>query len=251
MKRILKILLVVIFSMIFLLGQVKYIDSRIKVVENITYITKKKLPDIIDEVISSVVHISNNSMQWQGSGVAIAPDIIVTAGHVVEFGTDFTITLTNGVTVNATKAISSKKYDVGFIKLDECVLTPAKFGSIDECRLGQSVFVIGSQFGMNHFNSVTLGVISAIQRDLGESWGWQIIFQIDAGANSGSSGSPVFDMTGKVIGIVVGSPTRTFAGIVYIIPIDLIINDGTVIRLMFDLDKYKIEIEIIYEEEYY
>lgn len=204
-------------------------------------------PETIQRVLPSVVHIGNKIQGWQGSGVVITEDLILTARHVVENGDDFTITLNDGTWVKSSKAISSKKYDLGFIKLDSPMLKPAEFGSIKKCRLGERVFVIGSQFGISHFNSVTLGIISAIQRDWGESWGWQVTFQIDAGANPGSSGGPVFNMNGKIIGIVVGSPTRIFAGVVYVVPINLI-TDLDIINLMFLQDEYYFEKALEYFE---
>ncbi len=198
-----------------------------------------QFPNRIQEVLPSVVHIMCD--RWRGSGVAITEDIIITARHVVD-GPNYTITLNDGTELKGIQAVSHKDYDIGFIKVDESILKPVKFGDIADCRLGQQVFVIGSQFGISNFNSVTLGIISAMQRNKGESRGWQVTFQIDAGANPGSSGGPVFNMDGEVIGIVVGAPTRIFAGVVYIVPISLI-EDLDVVNLLFLLDKYYMEKE--------
>ena len=197
-----------------------------------------QFPNRIQEVLPSVVHIMCD--RWQGSGVAVTEDIVVTARHVVD-GSNYIITLNDGTEIKGIHAISHKDYDIGFIKVDIPILKPAKFGSVKDCVLGQPVFVIGSPFGKQNFNSVTLGIISAMQRDRGKFRGWQVTFQIDAGANPGSSGGPVFNMNGEIIGIVVGGPTRIFAGIVYIVPIDLVTNDLSLLTILFVLDNYEYE----------
>ena len=202
--------------------------------------------DVIQETIDSVVHISNNTGGWQGSGVAILPDLIVTARHVVEGGEDFTITDNNGVRYFATRAISSKYYDIGFIKLANPVLTPAEFDSIKDCRLGQRVYVIGSPFGKMNFNAVSLGIISGLDRNwemtdpyTGEEYGWKVAWTTDSAGHPGNSGCPVFTMDGKVRGILVGGFSPVLIGVM---PCDLFLSDLDAIDLMFTLDEYEKEI---------
>ena len=112
-----------------------------------------QFPNRIQEVLPSVVHIRCD--RWQGSGVAISEDIVVTARHVVD-GVDYTITLNDGAVVKGIQAITHKDYDIGFIKVDRPALAPAKFGSTKGCILGQPVFIIGSPYGKINFNNVTL-----------------------------------------------------------------------------------------------
>ncbi len=200
-----------------------------------------QFPNRVQEVLPSVVHIKCD--RWQGSGVAVTEDIIVTARHVID-GTNYTITLNDGMTVRGLQAISHKDYDIGFIKVDNPILKPAKFGSIKDCLLGQSVFIIGSPFGKVNFNSVTLGIISGLNKDWdglsysGESYGWKVVFTTDSGAHPGNSGGPVFSMDGVVLGLLVGgySPVLNCS-----IPSDLFLAEIESINLMFILNKYKIE----------
>uniref|UniRef100_A0A6M3J7S0 Putative trypsin-like peptidase domain containing protein n=1 Tax=viral metagenome TaxID=1070528 RepID=A0A6M3J7S0_9ZZZZ len=204
-----------------------------------------RLPNAIVQTIGSVVHVINNTMEWQGSGVAVTEDMIMTARHVVEGGLEFTITLNDGQEVLAVKAISSKKYDLGFIKLEEPILTPANFGSIIDCRLGQAVYVIGSPYGKLNFNSVTLGIISGLDRNCddyfnqyGDDYGWSVTFTTDSAGHPGNSGCPVFTMDGIVRGILVGGDSNV---LVYCVPVNLVIEDMDLIRQMFLQDEYEFE----------
>lgn len=222
---------------------------------NANLISQVKLEDCIENTISGVVHITNNTGRWQGSGVAIKPDLIVTARHVVETGEDFTITDNKGNVYQATQALSSKDYDVGFIKLNAPVLTPVEFGSIKDCRLGQQVYVIGSPFGKINFNSVTLGIISGLDRDwdftnyyTGEKYGWKVAFTTDSAGHPGNSGCPVFTMDGKVRGILVGGFSPV---LICVMPSDLFLSDVEEIERMFTQNKYEFEESVdIYNKMY-
>ena len=198
--------------------------------------------DTVQNTIGSVVHIFNNTGGWQGSGVAIRPDLIVTARHVVEGGEDFTITDNKGKQYQASRAISSKEYDVGFIKLADPNLVPAEFGSIKDCKLGQQIYAVGSPYGKMNFNSVTLGIISGLGRNwdmidpyTGERYGWEVAFTASSPGHPGNSGCPVFTMDGKVRGILVGGFSPV---LICVMPCDLFLSDIDQIDLMFTLDEY-------------
>lgn len=205
---------------------------------------KITLPDRVEQVSDSVVHIKNETQGWQGSGVAITGDIILTARHVVEGGGDFTITLHDGTELRATRALSSKKYDLGFIKLGKPLLKLTRFGSIKDCRLGQQVFVIGSPYGKLNFNSITLGIVSGLDRNFNEwttgyeAYGWSVTFTTDAAGHPGNSGCPVFTMDGRVRGILVGGSSPV---LIYCVPVDLVVGDIALINAMFALDNYEFE----------
>ena len=230
-----------------IVGLVSTAPNRMQPVINMT-VDAPQDPNFIDTIqdtIGSVVHISNNTGGWQGSGVAIRPDLIVTARHVVKDGDSFTITDNKGIEYRATRAISSKKYDVGFIKLDDPNLIPAKFTSIKDCQLGQQIYVIGSPYGKINFNSVTLGIISGINRNwdmtnpyTGEKYGWEVAFTTDSAGHPGNSGCPVFSMDGKVRGILVGGFSPV---LICVMPSDLFLSDIDQIDLMFTLDEYEKE----------
>lgn len=200
--------------------------------------------EIIEDSMNGVVHIS--CPEWQGSGFIISPHIITTARHVVEDVEDFEITLNNGDKIKATRAISDKKHDIGFIWVEEEL--PQKFivefGSIKDCKPGQDVYVIGSPYGNINFNSVTKGIISGLDRNYDfydwddNEYGWEISFTTDAAGHLGNSGCPVFTNDGKVMGIVVGGFSPV---LIVCIPVDIFIDDLDEIRGMFIQNKYEIE----------
>lgn len=211
--------------------------------------------DMIQQTKKGVVHIQ--CPRWQGSGFVIGQHLIVTARHVVEGVENFEITFDCGGKTTATRAISSKNYDIAFIWFDDVL--PEKMilelGSIKDCKLGQSVYVVGSPHGKINFNSVSLGIISGLNRDwdmvdpyTGEKYGWEIAFTSDSAAHPGNSGCPVFTMDGIVRGILVGgySPVLNCS-----MPCDLFLFDIEEIELMFVMDKYQFEKEPEYSDSYY
>ena len=214
--------------------------------------------DRVQESTKGVVLIQTPSQQ--GSGFAISERLIVTAGHCVEGKEDFTITTHDGHKIKATRAISDKEHDVAFIRVDDltCVegdrdgitcsktehevkLNPLTLGSIEDCRLGQNVYVIGSPHGKLNFNSLTTGIISGVNRDwspLGADYGWEVAFTVDSAGHPGNSGCPVFTMDGAVRGILVGGFSPV---LVSVMPCDLFLGDLDSIRLMFAQDRYERE----------
>jgi len=201
-------------------------------------------PDMVEQSAKGVVHIQCPS--WQGSGFVISEHLIATARHVVEGVEDFELTFNCGEKVYATKAISSKEYDIGFIWVDSPNLPPAlELASIKDRRLGEQVYILGSPYGKINFNAVSLGIISGLNRDwdevnpyTGERYGWEIAFTSDSAAHPGNSGCPVFSMDGKVRGVLVGgySPVLNCS-----MPCDLFMEDVDRIELMFQLDEYQFE----------
>lgn len=213
--------------------------------------------DRVQESLKGTVHLS--CPQWQGSGFVIGPRLIVTARHCVEGVEEFVITTYGGHKLRATRAISDKKHDVAFIWVDDltCIaneqgmrshkirLHPLKCGSIKNCVLGESVYVIGSPYGQINFNSLTTGIISGVDRDwsrLGEHYGWEVAFTVDAAGHPGNSGCPVFSMDGTVRGILVGGFSPV---LISVMPCDLFLSDLEEIEMMFTLDKYRRE-ETVY-----
>jgi len=204
------------------------------------------LEDRIEQVIDSVVHVANVTQGWQGSGLLISSDIVVTARHVADGGSDFTVTLNNGTKVKSCRALTSKRHDIGFLQLEKSVTGvefSVRLGSMVDCRLGQQVFALGSPFGEMNRNSVTLGIISRLNCDLEKfdcpkDYGWSATFQTDCPAYPGNSGCPLFTLDGVVRGIIVGGFDDN---LVYCVPVDLIVGQISTVQLMFQMDVFEFE----------
>jgi S1-C subfamily serine protease len=217
--------------------------------------SRLELVDLIPQVMESVVHIK--CPEWEGSGFVISPHVIMTARHVVDDINDFTITFNDGSEVHSDMALSSKDRDISFIWLkDGCLVRPLELTT--DIELGEEIFVIGSSLGFQHFNNITSGIVSAVERALEDFgfpvyYGWKDIFQVDAATYGGNSGCPVFTMDGKVCGVLVGG-YGDYENISYCVPVESFVEDIEVLHIVFSiLDKYGLEESVVsdYYEDYY
>jgi len=166
-----------------------------------------------------------------GSGFLISPDgYILTNEHVVEHATEIEITMTNGTKAQAEIVGTDQTSDVALLKIDEENLPFAKLGNSDDIILGEWAIAIGNPFGLFQINSratVTVGVISALNRDFGEIDGriYQDMIQTDASINQGNSGGPLCNALGEVIGMnafIYTDEAKGSVGIGFAIPINRI-----------------------------
>jgi S1-C subfamily serine protease len=145
-----------------------------------------------------------------GSGVIVDPaGYIVTNAHVVTGAqrlrvdiplpvTRDSILASRSRTVNATIVGIDLETDLAVIKVEEQNLAALPFGDSDDLRSGQLVLAFGSPLGLD--NSVSLGVVSAIARQLSPE-SPMVYVQTDASINPGSSGGPLVDLRGRIVGI--------------------------------------------------
>src|SRR5207249_3039543 len=113
-----------------------------------------------------------------------------------------------------------KQTDVAVIKIDARDLPTVKLGSSADIRVGQWVLAIGSPFGFE--NTVTAGVVSAKARSLPDN-GYVPFIQTDVALNPGSSGGPLFNLNGEVIGInsQIYTTSGGYQGLSFAIPISV------------------------------
>lgn len=176
------------------------------------------ITDIVKKVGPAVVGIStyqDSSLYAEGTGIIFSEDgYIVTNYHVVSAGNKYTATLSNNTTVNAKVVNYDAALDLAVLKITDNVKVPgvAEFGDSDKLQVGELAIAIGDPLGHQLSNSVTTGVISALNRQLDSASGVQsqntrtqipsqTYIQTDAAINEGNSGGPLINGLGQVIGI--------------------------------------------------
>jgi serine protease Do len=164
----------------------------------------------------------NSEMQAMGSGFIVDPEgYVVTNNHVVEGAGDITVILHDGTRHTATVKGRDPKTDLALLKIETKEELPyVRFGDSDKSKVGDWVVAVGNPFGLG--GSVSAGIISARGRDI-QSGPYDDYLQIDAPINRGNSGGPLFDATGKVVGIntAIFSPSGGSVGIGFAIPAKL------------------------------
>lgn len=140
--------------------------------------------------------------QGLGSGVVIDADgLILTNAHVVAGTTVIHMVTPDGDKVPATVIGADLDLDLALVRASEArSLRPAPLGDSDRLRVGDWVVAIGNPFGLHH--TVTAGIVSAKGRTLDDS-GVDYL-QTDTALSPGSSGGPLLDLGGNVVGINVG-----------------------------------------------
>ena len=164
---------------------------------------QRLLEDVIEEVNPSVVSIAvdvSDDEQALGAGIIIsAAGYVVTNAHVMENAKKITLQLPSGETFAANLVGVDEKTDIALLKVKNPInLEAGHFGDSDAIRVGNQVFAIGNPFGLG--NSVSLGIISAKERDI-DKGPYDNFLQTDAAINQGNSGGPLFNMDGKIIGM--------------------------------------------------
>ncbi|MHC5306965.1 Do family serine endopeptidase [Bartonella sp. LJL80] len=172
---------------------------------------------------------SNQSRKVQslGSGFVIDAQkgLIVTNNHVIADADDIEVNFTDGSRLKAKLLGKDAKTDLALLQVDPDgkKLTAVGFGDSESARIGDWVMAIGNPFGLG--GTVTVGIISARNRDI-SAGPYDDFIQTDAAINRGNSGGPLFDMSGKVIGIntAIISPSGGSIGIGFAIPSDMAIG---------------------------
>lgn len=164
------------------------------------------------------------------SGVIVSSDgLILTSAHVVANIDEAQVRLDDGRRFMARVVGTDRRTDVGLLKIDATGLSAAVIGDSSRLAPGDWVAAISAPFGFH--GSVTAGVVSAVDRLVGGAGDVPFI-QTDVAINPGSSGSPLFDSRGEVVGMnsMIYSGSGGYMGLSFAVPINLAMRIATQLR---------------------
>ncbi|MCL5264508.1 MAG: trypsin-like peptidase domain-containing protein [Chloroflexi bacterium] len=210
-------------------------------------VEEKTIIDAVKKATPSTVNVATISRAEEaafqpmprrgvGSGVILTPDgYIVTNNHLVRGAQEIRVTLTDGRKLQASLVGTAAVRDVAVIKLDARDLPAAEFADSDKLQVGQLAIAIGNPFGIKGAPTVTVGVVSALDRTIvSHEVFLEALIQTDAAINPGNSGGALVDSQARVIGI--NTAVIPYAqGVGFAIPVNTarafaerIIREGTI-----------------------
>ena len=203
--------------------------------------TNMSVQQIASVVSPSVVAITTEQMSssqtWfggyyvqsgAGSGVIISQDgYILTCAHVVSGATSVKVQLDGSdESYDATVVGQDSTSDIAVLKIDATGLTPAVIGDSDALAVGEVAVAVGNPLGTLS-NTVTDGVVSALNRQVTVQDNDMTLIQTDASISPGNSGGGLFNGNGELIGIVNAKSSYSEAeGIGFAIPINTAMEIG-------------------------
>lgn len=212
-------------------------DFLVQMSDRFETIASRVTPAVVAiEAVKPAKTVSNGktkAVEESGSGVIVrfegrAGTYVLTNNHVIAQApqNQITIHLADGRIFRPTQVWTDPETDIALMQIDSSGPVPiAPLGNSDNARVGRWVLAIGSPFGLNQ--TVTHGIISARDRgqvSLGSAIRIKEFLQTDAAINPGSSGGPLIDLQGEVIGIntAIASNHGSSSGVAFSIPINLV-----------------------------
>jgi len=126
---------------------------------------------------------------------------MLTNHHITAGSREIEVALTDGRAFEGKLVGSDPANDLAVVKIDARDLPVTELGNSNELRVGQTVIAIGNPFGLVGGPSVTVGVVSALNRHILAERVYENLIQTDASINPGNSGGPLLDLAGRVVGI--------------------------------------------------
>ncbi|MBQ9662509.1 MAG: trypsin-like peptidase domain-containing protein [Oscillospiraceae bacterium] len=201
------------------------------------------LQELYEQCAPAIVSISgyegdNVGYNW-GSGVVIGENgLILTNTHVLEDCDRAVVTLDDGREFEAELIGADAISDIALLKIDAKGLKTAPLGESANLRVGDRVAAIGNPLGEDFRNTLTDGIISAIERGMTYHGRSMTLLQTNTAINEGNSGGALFNLYGQVIGITnmkMMSSYSSIEGIGFAIPsvtacnvVNALLKDGEV-----------------------
>ncbi len=208
---------------------------------------------VYQKTANSVVGVITGTQAWdqqtrkvvdqpvaQGSGVVIAEGgYVVTNNHVIADGDSYQILMPSGEKVDATLVGADPSTDIAVLKVEGDAageLTPVEIGSSSDLLIGSTVIAIGNPGGEVLSNTVTQGVVSALERSSVKASNTSRAInyiQHDAAINNGNSGGGLFNYKGQLVGIntlkYAGSSysSVSFEGLGFAIPVETVFKNAS------------------------
>ena len=157
-----------------------------------------------------------------GSGVIVSREgFVLTNSHVVEGVSEIQVTLNDGRNVAGRIVGADPETDLAVVRIQAPGLTPITFGQSDQLKVGDVVLAIGDPFSVGQ--TVTMGIVSAIGREINAANAFASFIQTDAAINPGNSGGALVDAGGNLEGIntLIYSRSGGYQGIGFAIPVGL------------------------------
>ena len=196
-------------------------------------LAQKLSPSVVNIVAEKQRTADGQDSRSVGSGFVIdANGLIVTNNHVIDGASEIYVGFVDGSRRIARLEGRDQKSDIALLRVwPDRLLGALELGDSDEAKAGDWVLAIGNPFGLG--GSVTAGIISARDRQL-DTDAYDDFIQTDVAINRGSSGGPLFDLEGRVVGVnsSLMSPNGGSAGVSFAIP------SNTVKAIVSQLRKY-------------
>lgn len=200
-------------------------------ISEVYYAVADSVVEITTETVQNNIFVGQYVSEGAGSGVIIdASGLIVTNNHVIDGASYVTVRLTDGSEYAASFVGADAAADLAVIKIDPAdkELSVASFGCSGDLVVGEDVVAIGNPLG-SLGGTLTTGIISATERNIYVDGEEMVLLQTNAAINPGNSGGGLFNMAGKLIGVVNAKASgEDIEGLGFAIPIDfahIIIED--------------------------
>lgn len=191
---------------------------------------------LIESTIVSDVYGQTATGVAAGSGFILSEDgYVVTNYHVIEGATSVDVVLYDGKVFPASLVGYDSTNDIALLKVEANGLDAVVLGSSNDLIVGDQVVAIGNPLG-ELTSTLTVGYVSAKERNVSTDGTVINMIQTDAAINSGNSGGPLFNMKGEVVGITTAkysgatSSGATIEGIGFAIPIDDVLEELTQLK---------------------